>query len=94
MIYRPLTLFLSAGATFLLVGVAIGIRFLWYFIAGEGGGHIQSVVLSGLCMTLGTMMVMMGLIADLIAVNRKLSERILLRVKRIEQSIERARRDG
>jgi hypothetical protein len=42
------------------------------------------VVFSALSIILGTLLIMMGLIADLIAVNRKLSERMLLRVRRIE----------
>jgi hypothetical protein len=59
---------------------------------GQGEGHIQSVVLAALCLILGTLLIMMGLIADLIATNRKLSERILLRVQRIELGLD-PRRD-
>jgi hypothetical protein len=93
LIYRPLVMFFSMGAIAIFVGLVVGARFLWYFLNGEGSGHIQSVVLSGLCLTLGAMMMMMGLIADLIAVNRKLSERILLRIKRIERAVELIGRD-
>lgn len=89
-IYRPLTIFLGAGTVSLLVGLAAGLRFLYFYLTGSGGGHVQSVVFAGLCLTLGTLMVMMGLIADLIAVNRKLLENVLLRVKRVEQSLDRA----
>jgi glycosyltransferase involved in cell wall biosynthesis len=89
-IYRPLTIFLGAGTVSLLVGLAAGLRFLYFYLIGGGAGHVQSVVFAGLCLTLGTLMVMMGLIADLIAVNRKLLENVLLRVKRVEQSLDRA----
>ncbi len=37
---------------------------------------MQSVILASLCVTLGTLLYMMGLIGDLIATNRKLLEKI------------------
>lgn len=84
-IYRPLTLFMSFGVFFTLVGIVAGVRFLAFFWGGEGAGHVQSVVLSALALILGALMFVLALIADLVAVNRKLSEQILLRVKRLEQ---------
>lgn len=91
MIYRPLKVFSLLSAAPLSVGLVAGVRFLWFYLNDQGGGHVQSVILSGLCLTLGTMMLMIGLIADLIATNRKLSERILLRVRHLEHQLERAR---
>ena len=87
-IYRPLLIFVSAGTICIALGLVFGIRFLTFYLAGEGEGHIQSVILTALCLILGALMMMMGLIADLIAVNRKLSERILLRVQRIGLMLE------
>lgn len=82
-VYRPMVLFMALGLLGTLVGVGAGLRFLYFYLAGTGG-HVQSVVFSALSIILGTLLIMMGLIADLIAVNRKLSERMLLRVRRIE----------
>lgn len=82
-IYRPLALFLWIGSVFMLVGVAAGARFLWYFVHSGGEGHVQSVILASLGVTLGMLLYMMGLIADLIATNRKLMERIDVRVQHI-----------
>jgi len=84
-IYRPFVLFAGAGASCMVVGVALGLRFLFLLSTGDGEGHVQSVVLSALLLILGTLIFMMALIADLIAVNRKLSEQILVRVRRLEQ---------
>lgn len=89
-IYRPLTLFFWLGSVFLLAGVGVGIRFLQFFLEGAGEGHVQSVILASLCITLGTLLWMMGLIADLVATNRKLLERVQLRLARIEQAQTRA----
>jgi glycosyltransferase involved in cell wall biosynthesis len=85
-IYRPFVLFAGAGALCLAVGLGLGVRFLFFLSTGDGEGHIQSVVLSALLLILGALVFMMALIADLIAVNRKLSEQILVRVRRLEQS--------
>jgi len=74
--YRPLAFFCSIGAVFMAVGVVTGARFVYYYLAGEGTGHVQSVVLASLCVTLGTLLFMMGFVADLIATNRKLLEKI------------------
>lgn len=87
-IYRPLALFLWTGIPCIAFGLLYGVRFLVLYLTGRGEGHIQSVVLVALCLILGTLLVMMGLIADLIAANRKLSERILLHVQRIELEID------
>jgi glycosyltransferase involved in cell wall biosynthesis len=81
-IYRPLAPFLGVGALFLVAGLVAGLRFLWYYFHDGGAGHVQSVVLASLCITLGTLLSMLGLIADLIATNRKLLERIDLRQRR------------
>jgi glycosyltransferase involved in cell wall biosynthesis len=80
-IYRPLALFAAIGSVFLLAGFAVGVRFLVDYFSGGGGGHVQSLILSSLCVTIGTLLYMMGLIADLVATNRKLLERVDLRLQ-------------
>ncbi len=86
-IYRPLALFLWIGSLFTATGVMLGLRFLYYYLRDNGGGHVQSVVLASLCITLGTLLYLMGLLADLIATNRKLLERIHLRLQRVEHKL-------
>ncbi|MCX7512890.1 glycosyltransferase family 2 protein [Frateuria hangzhouensis] len=80
-IYRPMTLFLWVGSLFMLAGAIGGLRFLYYYMADGGEGHVQSVILTSLCITLGMLLYMMGLVADLIATNRKLLERVHLQLK-------------
>jgi glycosyltransferase involved in cell wall biosynthesis len=93
-IYRPLALFSYVGSAFMLLGLITGVRFLYYYLDNGGGGHIQSVILASLCVTLGMLLYMMGLIGDLIATNRKLLERINLRLRRLElDSLQRGPRD-
>jgi glycosyltransferase involved in cell wall biosynthesis len=74
--YRPLAFFSAIGTVFLFVGLLVGGRFVYYFLMGDGSGRVQSVILASLCITLGTLLFMMGFIADLVATNRKLLEKI------------------
>jgi glycosyltransferase involved in cell wall biosynthesis len=81
-IYRPLTLFMWISVALIAAGVALGVRYLTFFAAGNGSGHVQSLILAALCIMLGAMSFMIGLVADLIATNRKLMEQIDLRLQR------------
>ena len=87
-IYRPLALFVYIGSLLMLVGVAAGARFLYFYLVGSGGGHVQSVVFASLFITLGVLCYMMGLIGDLISTNRKLLERINLQLRQLRSSSE------
>ncbi len=82
--YEPLRIFISAGALLLLVGVILGFRYLYFVSIGEGKGHIQSVILTAVFLIAGFQVILIGMLADLIAINRRLSEDILFRVKRLE----------
>lgn len=82
-IYRPLALFFYVGSVFWLIGLVAGGRFLYFYLSGGGEGHIQSVILASLCVTLGMLLFMMGLIGDLVATNRKLMESINTRLKKM-----------
>ena len=85
-IYRPLMFFACLGGASTLIGVGVGIRFLYFYLNRSGDGHIQSVIFSSLCIIIGLLLFMMGLIGDLIATNRKLLERIDLRLQRIDHA--------
>ena len=80
--YRPLKVFTIAGGIALLVGFMIGCRYLFFFFQGQTEGHIQSLILSAIMLTVGFQMIMMGIAAELIAVNRQLLEDIQLRIKK------------
>jgi glycosyltransferase involved in cell wall biosynthesis len=83
-IYKPLKFFAFFGAIFTFAGVIAGARFLLYRLEDNGEGHIQSVIFCALCIIAGLLLFMMGVIGDLIATNRKLLERINLRLQHIE----------
>ncbi|HYR29712.1 MAG TPA: glycosyltransferase family 2 protein [Thermoanaerobaculia bacterium] len=91
-LYRPLKTFFALGSILMLLGMILGARFLWYFFQGDRGGHIQSLILAAVFLITGFHTWLIALLADLIAVNRKLTEDVLIRVKRLESPSREPRR--
>lgn len=82
--YRPMRVFMTAGLISALIGILIGVRFLFFYFGGSGSGHIQSLILVAVLLIIGFQLGTLGLIADLISSNRKLLEDVLYRVKKLE----------
>lgn len=76
-LYRPLRVFTYAGAAILLVGLALLGRFLYFYFIGQGDGHVQSVIVAAVFLIIGIQTWLIGLLADLIAFNRKILEEVL-----------------
>ena len=87
MTYRSFRFFALPGMISFCFGFLIGLRFIFYYFSDSGAGHIQSLLLSVLLMGSGFFLVISGLLADLISVNRKLLEKITSRVQKIEEII-------
>lgn len=83
-LYRPLKTFFAIGTVLMLLGFVLGARFLWLFAQGDRDGHVQSLILAAVFLITGFHTWLIALLADLIAVNRRLSEDVLVRVKRLE----------
>ena len=86
--YRPFRFFAALGLAIFLVGFLISLRFLIYYVTGQGGGKIQSLILASLLMGSGFFVGLTGILADLIAVNRKLLEQIDFRLRSIEERLD------
>ncbi|HSS62995.1 MAG TPA: glycosyltransferase family 2 protein [Gammaproteobacteria bacterium] len=82
--YRPLRFFVAVAAALFGVGFVLGIRYLYFLSIDEGAGHVQSVILATSLMGVGSFVLLIGIIADLISINRKLLEQIDWRIRRIE----------
>ncbi len=82
--YEPLKVFSYIGLSVFGVGVAISVRFLYYYFTGSGLGHLQSLILSAVLMIVGFQVMLIGLVSDVISGNRKLIEDVLYRVRTIE----------
>lgn len=84
--YRPLRVFSVLGIFMLVTGTILGVRFLYFFILGQGEGHVQSLILSAMLSIVGFQVLLIGLIADLIGFNRKILEEALFRLRKLELS--------
>lgn len=85
--YEPLKVFMYIGFIVFLGGILVIIRFLYLMLFSIGGGHIQSLVVAGVLVLLGFQIMLIGLLADLIATNRKLTEKVIryLKYERFEK---------
>lgn len=84
MVYQPLRTLSLVSGLFILPGLLIGIRFLYFYFTGRGAGHIQSLILATIFLIVGVQVLVLGLVADLMATNRRLLEDTLYRVRRLE----------
>lgn len=84
MMYQPLKCFTFLSVPPLLIGFAIGVRFLAFFANGQGSGHVQSLILACTLIIMGFLTFMIGLISDLIASNRRILADTQYHVRRME----------
>lgn len=82
--YQPLTAFAVIGAVMLLIGAIPILRFLYFFLIGDGAGRVQSLILGSMFFVTGYLTLIIALLSDTIATNRQLLENTLERVKRME----------
>lgn len=80
--YQSLRVFSWIGALLLLTGAGLGVRYLYFFLVGQGAGHVQSVILAAALLIAGFQVILIGLVADLIGFNRRILEEINYRVRK------------
>lgn len=74
MMYKPLYCFTVVAMIPTLIGLGIGGRFLGYYFTGRGNGHTQSLMLACTLLIIGFITFVIGMLADVIAANRKILE--------------------
>lgn len=85
--FNSLRVFAGLGMLATFLGVFPIARFLWFFLNGDSQGHIQSLVIGGALLTVGVLVTVLGILADLIATNRKLLEANMLKLRQIEDAL-------
>lgn len=83
MMYKPLLCFTIVGAVPFIIGLGIGIRFLWLYFTVGGQGHVQSLILACTLMIMGFMTFVIGLQADVIAANRRILEDVQYNLRKL-----------
>lgn len=81
-LYQPLRFFWTISALFLITSLALFVRFAWILLTSAGQpGHIQSVIVAGALAVIGVLIGALGVIADLVGMNRRLLEEILVHTR-------------
>ena len=71
-IYKPFRFFGIVGLSFMVIGIVPLLRFIYFYMNNDASGHIQSLILGSLFLSLGVFTIIFSFICDLVAVNRKL----------------------
>ena len=83
--YEPLKVFSWLAAILLLLSGLAWSPLLWdWLVNGDRSGHLQSIIAGGALLVAAVQVFVLGVIADLIAAHRTVSQRTLERVRRIE----------
>jgi glycosyltransferase involved in cell wall biosynthesis len=88
-LYRPLRVFFYVGGVLLILGLILLGRFMYYYLIGQGNGHVQSMIVSAVLLIVGVQTWLIGLAADLIAFNRKILEEILYNIRQAQVNDQR-----
>lgn len=83
-LYKPFRFFVLVGTMVLLPGIVLGVRFLIAYAAGQGEGHVQSLILASILIVTAVVIYVSGIITDLISANRVLLEDVRMRLLRAE----------
>jgi glycosyltransferase involved in cell wall biosynthesis len=85
MLYKPLRFFTILGSIPLTLGTLMGLRWvLLFFLVDSTRSRAPSLILAAILILIGFQLWMFGLIADLLAANRRLLEENRLRLRRME----------
>ena len=82
--YEPLRVFWSLSALIGVVALAVWVRFVISYIDGGGKGHVQSLILGAVLFIAAVVLWALGVIGDLLAAQRVMTQKTFERVRRIE----------
>ncbi len=81
-IYQPFKFFMSLGTFFLFAGMFPVVRLIYFHFIGQTAGRFPSLVLGSICIFTALIFYTIGLLADLLSVNRVLIEKQLYESRR------------
>lgn len=89
LMYKPLRFFSVLGCVPFAMGMILGIRFLFLLLKGGGQGNIQSLILCSMLILIAGMIWVIGLLADVIAANRKILQELQKRIRKLDYNSEK-----
>ena len=83
-VYRPFRFFISLAGLSGLLGIMLVIRFIYFYLQGNGNGHVQSLIFASVFLISAIQLGIIAILGDLLSINRKLLEDIQTRVRKFE----------
>src|ERR671938_944023 len=83
-LYEPLRVFMTAALIVGVVALAVWGRFFYFWVSGDGGGHVQSLILGAVLFNAAMVLAALGVLGDLLSGQRIMLQRVFERVRRIE----------
>jgi hypothetical protein len=83
LLYRPLGLFFAISGVFVLAALVLFVRFVYLYLVLHPlpTGHTQSLVVAGVLAVIGVLFGALGILSDLIAMNRRLLEEVVFNTR-------------
>jgi glycosyltransferase involved in cell wall biosynthesis len=85
--YEPLRIFWALAAIIGVLAVIVWARYLYFYIDGDGAGHVQSLILGAVLFNASLLLGALGVLGDMMHANRVMQQRTFERVRRIELQI-------
>jgi glycosyltransferase involved in cell wall biosynthesis len=83
-LYEPLRVFMTGALIVGFAALAVWGRFFYFWVSGDGSGHVQSLILGALLFNAAMLLAALGVLGDLISGQRITLQRIFERVRRVE----------
>ncbi|MBA2636663.1 MAG: glycosyltransferase family 2 protein [Solirubrobacterales bacterium] len=82
--YEPLKVFMALAGLLGLAALIVWARYAYFYIGGDGAGHVQSLILGAVLFNAAMIMGALGVIGDILAAQRTMAQRTFEKVRRIE----------
>lgn len=83
-VYRPFRFFITIAGIMGMIGLILVLRFLYFYLGGNGNGHVQSLIFAAVFLISSLQLGIIAIVGDLLSINRKLLEDIQVRIKNLE----------
>jgi glycosyltransferase involved in cell wall biosynthesis len=82
--YEPLRVFMTAAIVVGIGALVVWGRFAYFFLQGDGAGHVQSLILGAVLFNAAMVLAALGVLGDLLSGQRTTLQHIFERIRRVE----------
>ncbi len=86
--YEPMRVFTTLAAILIVLAAVPWLRFFVAWVQGDGAGHVQSLIFGAVLFNAAVVMAALGVIGDLLAGQRIMTQRVFEKVRRIELQLD------